>query len=562
MEPKRSWSLRRPISGIVGLAASGALVAVLAGASASTAVAKHVTAHQASAPPLVFESSPEASFTPSNFNPYVQSTAEYQAGADSMVYEPLMDFDIAQPSRKPYYMLATAYSWGNGGKSITFTIRSGVKFNNGSPMTAADVAFSFNLIKKYADINDGGLAITNVGTSGNKVTVSFKSSQYTNLQAIGNTYIVPESIWSGVGDPGKYVDANPVGTGPFTVSNVGASGITMTANPHYWGHNSVPEVEIPAISTNTTVLSLLENNSLTWAGNFITGLAAGFEKGHPTHQAWFAPTQTNSLEPNLTKWPTNQLPVREAISLAIDRTAIDEQGEAGLEPVATNSSGLVLPNFSTYLDKAVAGDKLSPVSQTSKAIAVLKDAGYKLKGGWFYKGSKQVNIQITDPSAYTDYAEDDKLIVQELKKAHIKAEFYGPTPAAWAANVTKGDFTLTQHWSSSGLTPYQLYFGWLDTSEIGTSAGNYERLRDPALNADLTKLAAQDTVAGINKALAPLETYVATNLPVIPTVYGASFDEYNSSNYTGWPSASNPYEIGQPGSPQNEIVVLHLKPTS
>ena len=53
-----------------------------------------------------------------------------------------------------------------------------------------------------------------------------------------------------------------------------------------------------------------------------------------------------------------------------------------------------------------------------------------------------------------------------------------------------------------------------------------------------------------------------TNLPIIPTVYGAAFDEYNTSNFTGWPSASNPYEIGQPGSPQNEVVVLHLKPTS
>ena len=43
---------------------------------------------------------------------------------------------------------------------------------------------------------------------------------------------------------------------------------------------------------------------------------------------------------------------------------------------------------------------------------------------------------------------------------------------------------------------------------------------------------------------------------------GAAFDEYNTAHFSGWPSASNPYEIGQPGSPQNEVVVLRLKPSS
>ena len=77
----------------------------------------------------------------------MQSTPAYQAGADSLIYEPLMDFNLANPAAKPYYMLATAYKWGNGGKSITFTIRQGVKFSDGSAMTPADVAFSFNLLK-------------------------------------------------------------------------------------------------------------------------------------------------------------------------------------------------------------------------------------------------------------------------------------------------------------------------------------------------------------------------------------------------------------------------------
>jgi peptide/nickel transport system substrate-binding protein len=564
MEPKskRSWVLGRRASATLAAAAtSAALVGVLAVPAVSSA---HATAHPASSPPLIFESSPETGFTPANYNPYVQSAPAYQAGADSLVYEPLMDFNLANPAAKPYYMLATAYKWGNKGKSITFTIRQGVKFNDGSAMTPADVAYSFNLLKANADVNTAGLTITGASVAGNDVTVSFKTPQYTNLQSIGNTYIVPQSVWSSVGDPGKYVDGTPVGTGPYTVTSTGAAGITLAANPHYWGGApAVSTIEVPAVASNTTVLSLLTSNQLTWAGNFIAGLASKYVKPSPsTHQVWFAPVQTNSLEPNLKKWPTNQLAVRQAISLAIDRTAIDTQGEAGLEPVATNASGIVLPGFKNLLSPSVKKDTLAPHSRTAAAVAVLKKAGYVLKHGFFYLGNKEVTIPVTDPAQYTDYAEDDQLIAAELKKAHINSTFYGPSPSVWAANITKGNFVLTQHWSQTTISAYQLYNTWLNSDEIGNSAGNFEQLKDPAINADLAKLAAQTTTGGELKYLTPIEQYVATNLPVIPTVYGAAFDEYNSSNYTGWPSASNQYEIGQPGSPQNEVVVLKLRPKS
>jgi peptide/nickel transport system substrate-binding protein len=567
MQPKTKRPLglgRRASVTLAAAAGSAALIAAFVAPSASSAAASRATAHPASSTPLVFESSPETGFTPANYNPYVQSTPAYQAGADSLIYEPLMDFNLANPAAKPYYMLATAYKWGKGGKSITFTIRQNVKFNNGSAMTPADVVFSFNMLKQYADVNTAGLAITGASASGNDVTVTFKSPQYTNLQSIGNTYIVPQAIWSGVGDPATYVDPTPIGTGPYTVTSTGASGITMSANSSYWGGApAVKDVEIPAIASNTTVLSLLTSNQLTWAGNFITGLKSAFETPAPsTHQVWFAAVQTNSLEPNLTKWPTNQLAVRQAISDAIDRTAISSQGEAGLEPVATNASGIVLPGFKTLETSAVKDDTLSPVSQTAKAVAVMKAAGYKLKHGFFYMGNKEVTIPVTDPSSYTDYAEDDSLIAAELRKAHINSTFYGPNASVWAANITKGNFVLTQHWSQTTISAYQLYNYWLNSSEIGTSAGNYERLKDPTMNADLAKLAAQTSAKGQLKDLAPIEDYVAKDLPVIPTVYGAAFDEYNSSNFTGWPSAKDQYEIGQPGSPQNEIVVLHLKPTS
>jgi peptide/nickel transport system substrate-binding protein len=549
----------------VAAASSAALVAALVLPGTSTAhLSPAVSAHPASSAPLIMESSPESSIT-QNFNPYVQSQPVYGMGVDSLIYEPLMDFNLANPAKPPYYMLATAYKWGAGGKSITFTIRQGVKFDNGTPMTAADVAFSFGLLQKYADVNTAGLPITGATSSGNTVTVSFSVPEYTNLQAIGNTYVVPQSLWSTVGDPGTYVDANPVGTGPYKLGTFSSAGVTLTANPGYWGGTpTIGEVEFPVYASNTTVLSALTSNQLDWAGNFLTGLTSAFVKPAPnTHHTWFAPVQTNSLEPNLNEWPTNQLAVRQAISLAISRTAISTQGEAGLEPVVTTATGLVLPAFKNVLAPSAAKYTLSPNANPAAAMKVLEAAGYKLKNGFFYLGNKEVTIDITDPSAYTDYAEDCALVAQELRKAHINATFVGQSATAWAADVASGKFQLTMHWSNTGISAYLLYNDWLSSSLISNnSAGNFERLRNKTIDSQLAKLAGQTTTAGELKYLGPIETWFAQNLPLIPTVYGAAFDEYNSANFTGWPSATNPYEIGQPSAPQNEIVVLHLTPTS
>jgi peptide/nickel transport system substrate-binding protein len=63
-------------------------------------------------------------------------------------------------------------------------------------------------------------------------------------------------------------------------------------------------------------------------------------------------------------------------------------------------------------------------------------------------------------------------------------------------------------------------------------------------------------------ALAPIEQYMATQLPVIPTIVDAGFDEYSDANFTGWPSASNPYANSVPNAISNEVVILHLKPRS
>ena len=285
---KRQINLRRLLAACAVLG-TAALLAACGGSSSSKSSGSTASASDAaqstsgnSSAVLTVESSQQNAIT-QNFNPFIQSSAASLLGATSLIYEPLLQANAIKPGQY-YNLLATGYTWSNGGKSITFTIRPGVKWSDGTPMTAADVAFTYNLLKKYPDVNNTGLAVGSVSSCGNKVTLNFSSPQYANLQNIaGQTYIVPESIWSKVGDPGKYADPNPVGTGPYTVTQFSSQGLTLKANPNYWGGKpAVGTVQFPAYASANTALSALQTDQLHWAGNFIPGVQQAFEAGTPT----------------------------------------------------------------------------------------------------------------------------------------------------------------------------------------------------------------------------------------------------------------------------------------
>ncbi|WP_249019380.1 ABC transporter substrate-binding protein [Conexibacter sp. S30A1] len=552
--------------------ATGAIVvggsagAIFATAGSATAA---VHAKAASSSVLTVESSPVGQAN--GFNPFVPTSASSIVGATSLIYEPLFQADILKPG-KYYPFLATSYKWGAGGRSITFTIRRGVKWSNGTAFTPADVAFTYNLIKHNPAINGSGLTISGVSMRGDTVTLHFPTPQYANFQNIaGDVYIVPQSIWQSAGNPSTYADTSPVGTGPYTVSSVGASGVVMTANPKYWGgpfggHGApaVKTVEFPTLSSNTSALAALDTGQVDWAGNFIADPKQAFA-GKPL-TFWSPPLNTNSLEPNLHEWPTNQLAVRQAISLAINRKAIASQGESGTEPIATNSSGLTLPVFNQFLAPSVKGAAyhISPKANARAAEKVLEKAGYKKVGKWFALHGKIVKLSVTDPTAYSDYAHDDQIVAADLRAAGIDATAVGLAVNTWNSDMATGNFQLTMHWSNTSVAPYQLYDGWLNSTLATKSnrAGNYEGLHNAAIDRDLKKLASAGTITAQRNALAPIEQFVAKNLPVIPTVYGVSWGEYNTSAFTGWPTPSNEYESAQPATPTNEVVVLHLRPKS
>jgi peptide/nickel transport system substrate-binding protein len=520
---------------------------------------------------ITMESSPTGVLV-RNFNPYVSGAEGNVLGLTDMINEPLYQFDLEKPGLD-YPWLATGYAWSNGGKTVTFTLRSGVKYTNGDPFNAADVAFVFGLLKKYPTLNMSGLPIASA-TAPNATTavITFTSPQYAAFYNIANTPMVPEAVWSKISNPGTYTDPTPIGTGPYVFDTFSTGGVMLKKNPHYWqpGKPKVDYLDFPAYDSNTTANLALESGNLTWAGNFVSDIKTAFLAKSSDYHVWDAPIHTETIIPNLTKWPWTDLAVRQAVAVGIDRAVISADGEDGQQPPAIQPGSLTLltlPTDSGYLTPQTSGPAYTTSYNTAKAKSILTHAGFKMhSNGFFYLGSKELAFTLTDPSSYTDFDDDNAIIASELKSAGMDVTTAGISVNAWNADIADGNFSATSHWGTAGTSPYYDYNGYLNdalTAPIGkTAVGDYERFYSKTADADLSAYAATTSATAQKAAIVALEKIVATQLPVIPMFYGVAWDEYNSTHFTGWPGPSNAYATGEPNGPQNEYTVLQLAPKS
>ncbi len=177
--------------GIIPLAAG----LLAAGCSAGSSSSSGSTSGNTSTNSTLTISNENGALWTCGFNPLNPSDTLLSVG---FIYEPLVYVNPLQGG-KTTPMLASSYAWGAGNKSLTFTIRQGVKWSDGTPMTAADVAYTFNLIKKYPALDLTGVwsVLSSVTATGNTVTMDFSTVAVPYFYYIADqTPIVPEHIWS------------------------------------------------------------------------------------------------------------------------------------------------------------------------------------------------------------------------------------------------------------------------------------------------------------------------------------------------------------------------------
>lgn len=529
--------------------------------------AARVTSH-AKRTVITLEGNTGVSFT-KNFNPFDAASFVTSMSVRSLSYEPLLEFNLL--GSQVHDWLATGYKFSDSGKALTFTLRKGVKWSDGKPFTARDVAFTFNLIKANPSANYAGIPPMSrrATTSGNKVTLHFKQAVYTALPAIGgNTYIVAAHIWKSIKHPATATVVKPVGTGPYVLRSYSSQVVKYTANSRYWGGRPpISEVNVPSYADNSAASNALASGQLTWAGNDIPNIKSVFvNRDRKTNHYFFAPGSTVTLFFNVANGgPLASAAVRKAISYGVNRDKLSTVGETGYEKPATSSSGLILPNQKQYLVKSDTRD-LPGRPDKSKVYSILRKAGYKKDShGIWAKNGKEISFSIEDPTAYSDYYEDSKLICAEMKAVSIGCTVDGVATSQWYSDLPSGHFQAAIHWGSGGISPFVQYQNWLDytlSAPIGSSAtADYGRYHTTAAQRALRAMESTNpsNTTAITKDVHKLAGLFSSQVPDAPLLYGADWDEYSTAHFTGFVTPQNPYMDPSPGDPQLPYILMHLK---
>lgn len=505
-----------------------------------------------------------------NFNPLLeQSNTRWPSPAG--IYEPMLIFNTMKGEFVPW--LAEKYEWSDGNKKLTFALRDGVKWSDGQPFTAKDVAFTFGLTKKHKalDLHEVWGFTEDVQAKDDKtVEFTLKRAYVPGLLYIAHQPIVPEHKWKDVADPVTYKNENPVATGPFTEVKVFQNQIyELGRNPNYWqkGKPAVEALRFPAYPGNDQANLALINGEVDWAGNFVPEVERVYVGKDKEHNHYWFPLNVGTvmLYANTSKKPFDDVRVRKAISMAIDREQI----------VKVAMQGYSRPSDATALSDAYekwrnpkaieAGDWVK--LDLAKANALLDEAGFKKGEDGVRKGpdGTPLTYDVNVVTGWSDWVRAVQIITTNLKQIGVQATLRSYDFGAWFEKIQKGEFDLSIGWSSEEPTPYNLYrdlMGSFTYRPVGEMAArNWHRFKSEKADQLFQAFEATADAAEQKRLADEMQVLFVETAPVIPLFPAPSWGEFSTKRFTGFPSKENPYAKLSPNTPPEYLLVLtELKP--
>jgi peptide/nickel transport system substrate-binding protein len=505
-----------------------------------------------------------------NHNPFLGSSAASSLGYKWMIYEPLVMTNQVRPADAGKPWLATKWEWSENFSKLVLTVRDNVKWSDGKPMTADDVAYTFGLLKDTPALNKDAITYKEVTTSGNQVTVTFTGSQFVNQTKVLTTFVVPKHIWSQIKDPTKDANKNPIGTGPYTLKSFTSQTVTLTVRDSYWQDlPKVTELRYTSYTDNNAQTTALTSGACEWAFVFIPNYKTVYTSKDPAHyKLWFPPTLgIHGLWINTQRKPFDNPALRRAMNLAIDRNDIFNIGESGyFYPKVESLTGIPTPAGESFIAPEYKGKTHNVDVDAAKKE--LTTAGFTFDGNTLKDPTgKPVTITLTNPAGWSDYITDLEIIKDNLSKIGIVATVDKANQDAWTKAVDEGNFDAAMHWTNGGATPYDIYQNIMDGSivkPIGTGgvSGNYGRFQSPEATAALQQYANASDNASRTAAMNTLQKIMVEQMPMVPTSAANAGGEYSTKNWTGWPEEQNPYAPAQPSLLNSLDIVLHLKPAA
>ena len=507
---------------------------------------------------------PDGAIATESNNPWIGDSSALKLGYVNTIFEPLAFVSlISDEPVTPW--LASEIEWADDYKSVTVTARDGVTWNDGEDFTADDIAFTFKLLRDNPAIDSAALGITDAVVDGDKVTISFETSVFVKQDKVLQKFIVPEHIWADVADVTTETNPNPVGTGPYTLTSFSSQSVQLDLRDGYWGGElAVPTLFFVSYNDNTSLTTALANGDADWAQGFIPNIEDAYLSKDEDNQYWApAGLGVDALWFNTTTAPFDNVALRQAMNLVIDRTQHQEIAREGSIPALTSVTGLPTPAGDKYIGADYQGEDY--VVDIEGAKAILEDAGYTWNGDdkLVDPSGAVVTFTIQVPQGWSDYVTGITLIAESVKAIGIDATVDTPDVDTWWANKGTGNFQAILHWTDTGLTPWDIYSDTMDGARalpIGEQSEqfNFGRFNDPEVTAALADYANAADDAAREAALAVIQKAFVEQAVALPIGTRPFIGEFNTRNYVGWPSEEDPYAVPEPTNVQMLLVLTKL----
>jgi peptide/nickel transport system substrate-binding protein len=341
--------------------------------------------------------------------------------------------------------LAKSWAWSADKKTLTFTLRQGVKWHDGKPFTSADVKCTFDMLMGksqqkfrqnprkawYGEVND----VTTNGDYEASFNLKRPQPSLLALLASGYTPVYPCHI-----SPAE-MRTHPIGTGPFKFVEFKANeSIKLTRNENYWkkGLPYLDGIEFTIIpNRSTAILAFIAGKfDMTYPTEVTIPLLKDVKTQAPNAVCVVAPTNVSTnIIVNSSNPPFDNLDIRRALALALDRKAFisimfEGQADIGatMEPAP---DGLW----------AMPKEMLEQIPGYGPDVNANREDAKKLMQKAGYGPDKHLAVKVSTRNIPI-YRDPAVILIDQIKNIYIDGELDVVDTAQWFPKVARKDYTL------------------------------------------------------------------------------------------------------------------------
>jgi peptide/nickel transport system substrate-binding protein len=508
-----------------------------------------------------------------NFNPFSPKALFSTFGC---IYETLIFPNSYSGEITPW--LAESYSWSDDLKTLTFTLRNNIRWNDGKRFSADDVVFTLNLGKKDKALDIAGiwkqdlLEVKKVDSK--TVAFVFDNINTTILPQMNSIYIVPQHIWKSIEDPSKWTgNDKPVGTGPFMFEegSFTSQSFKLKKNPKYWrmGEDKKPlpyidGIQIVSATGNAQGSMMVISGEVDWGTYNIPNIEKVYKKRDPKNNHYWLPGGgIVYLNLNNGKEPFSNVNLRKAVFQAVDPVEVTRIMNTGAVPA---SQAGVNKGYLNWIPQEAGKYELA--YDTSKAMKLIEGEGYKKnEKGIYEKDGKPLSFDIYIPTGWNDWITAGEVICNQLKKIGIEGKV---TQNAWPSpffdNIKTGNYDISFDYASEGFSPYHQYNNilpsryWAPVGKESSGRHSHVRYKNETVDKKMEEFSRTADEKKKVELIGEVLLAVMRDTPFVPLFNNPTWFTYTTRRFVGWPNENNPYVAPKTNGMDKLMVYLKLQP--